>query len=50
MEFGSDTSVIEGELLTLLSLVEDNLLTIPEAAKRVGLLEEEFCTLLKGRK
>lgn len=39
----------EGTLLTLLSLVDDKVLTLSEAAKRAGMSEEEFASYDYGR-
>lgn len=41
---GRQEGKLEGTLLTLLSLVDDKILTLSEAAKRAGMSEEEFAS------
>ena len=37
----------EGMIETIVSLVKDNIITISQAAKQIGMSETEFATLIK---
>ena len=46
-EEGIEKGIEKGKLIVLVNLVKDKLLSVAEAAKRVGMSEDQFAALVK---